>query len=802
MNNSSRFLPLMFLLFVGSGCAALIYEIVWFQVLQLVIGSSAVSLAVLLATFMGGMCAGSLLLTKIVSQARHPLDVYARLEGLIGVCGAVLVVLMPLVSRLYTAVDGGGQSSVLLRAVVCVLLLLPPTVLMGATLPAMSRYVQATPQGMSWLGFFYGGNIVGAVVGCVTAGFFLLPRMDLSTASLIAVAINLIVAALGFVLSKRTPYSSQLTDTESASLMPQVPRGIYVAIALSGLTALGAEVVWTRLLSLMFGATTYAFSIILGVFLSGLGIGSVVGSWLARDSKQPRVLFGWAQFLVALAGAWGAFMIARELPWWPLDERLAISPWFVFQVDLARTLFAVLPGALLWGASFPLALAAASESINANTDSDTGRIVGRVYAANTLGAILGSLVTGLVLIPWIGTKGAQQVFIVVSMVSGIVVMLPLLRTLRRPAIAATAGVLSVLALVCASQVSAVPVGLIAWGRSLPWQGPPNALYWGEGMNASIAVTEEAGGYRSFHVSGKVEASTEPQDMRLQRLLGHISALMHDNPKDVLVVGFGAGVTAGAISIHPTVNRMVICEMEPLIPKIVSTYFNEANHGVAESRKVSIAYDDARHYVLTTREKFDVITSDPIHPWVKGAATLYTREYFEHVKAHLNPGGVVTQWVPLYESTPDVVRSELATFFSVFPNGTVWRNDNSNGSGYDVVLVGRLDDKPIDVDALQARIDQPEYQAVKASLAEVGYASVFDVLRTYSGRSSELAPWLDGAEINRDRNLRLQYLAGLGYNDFLGTPIRNEILSYRTFPADLFKGSPASIAQLNTLVMGQ
>ena len=270
--------------------------------------------------------------------------------------------------------------------------------------------------------------------------------------------------------------------------------------------------------------------------------------------------------------------------------------------------------------------------------------------------------------------------------------------------APTSCALAVAALYFASQVSAVPVGLIAWGRSLSWQGTPNALYWGEGMNASIAVTEDANGYRNFHVSGKVEASTEPQDMRLQRLLGHLSALMHDNPKNVLVVGFGAGVTAGAISIHPTVERMVICEMEPLIPKIVSQYFSDANYDVAENRKVSIVYDDARHYVLTTREKFDVITSDPIHPWVKGAATLYTQEYFEHVKAHLNPGGVVTQWVPLYESTPDVVRSELATFFSVFPNGTVWRNDNTNGSGYDVVLVARLDDKPIDVDALQARID--------------------------------------------------------------------------------------------------
>jgi spermidine synthase len=742
--------------------------------LQLVIGSSAVSLAVLLGTFMGGMCAGSLLLTKCVSPARHPMKVVAGIEGLIGICGAALVVVIPLVSRLYTAVDGGGQTSVLFRAIICALLLLPPTMLMGATLPAMSRYVRATPHGTSWLGFFYGGNIVGAVLGCISAGFYLLPGFDLSTAALTAVAINLIVAALGFVLSVRAPYEAASPSPVGAPLQNEPAHAVYVAIAISGLTALGAEVVWTRLLSLMFGATTYAFSIILGVFLAGLGIGSVAGSWLARDAKQPRAMLGWIQFLLAFAIAFGAFMISRELPWWPLDERLAPNPWFVFQVDLARALFAVLPGAMLWGASFPLALAAASEGANVDSNSDAGQIVGRVYAWNTLGAILGSVITGLVLIPWIGTRGAQQVFIVASAAGGVVAMLSLL---RRTTIGIASAVLAIAALVLASQVPAVPVGLIAWGRSLSWQGPPNALVWGEGMNASIAVTEDAGRFLNFHVSGKVEASTEPQDMRLQRMLGHISGLMHENPKNVLVVGFGAGVTAGALSIHPSVKRMVICEMEPLIPKFVSKYFSEANYGVAQNQKVSIVYDDARHYVLTTREKFDVITSDPIHPWVKGSAALYTQEYFENVKAHLNPGGVVTQWVPLYESTPDVVRSELATFFSVFPNGTVWRNDNVNGSGYDVVLAARLDEKSIEWDALPAHLLQPEYAQVQASLAEVGFGSVTDLLKTYSGNSRDLAPWLAGAEINRDRNLRLQYLAGLGFNENRGTEIRDEILSY-------------------------
>lgn len=801
-DGSARLLPMMLVLFVGSGCAALIYEIVWFQVLQLVIGSSAVSLAVLLGTFMGGMCAGSLLLARYVARERHPLEVYARIEALIGVCGAALIVLMPLVSRVYTAVDGGGPSSIVLRAVVCVLLLLPPTVLMGATLPAMSRYVQATPRGVSWLGFFYGGNIIGAVVGCLAAGFFLLRKFDLSTASLVAVSLNLIVATLGFALSKRSPYSVGRADAESSRLpVAWAPRGVYVAIALSGLTALGAEVVWTRLLSLMFGATTYAFSIILAVFLAGLGGGSILGSWLGRDVKSARAAFGSAQLLLGLSTAWGAFMIAKALPWWPINERLASNVWLVFQVDLARAMYAVLPGALLWGASFPLALAAAS---GASPHADAGRTVGRVYAANTLGAIVGSLVTGLVLIPWIGTKGAQQVFIALSVVSGFIVMVPLR---RRPAIlrvgaATTVGALGAAGLYFAATVSAVPAGLIAWGRSLSWQGAPNALYWGEGINASIAVTEEATGWRDFHVSGKVEASTEPQDMRLQRLLGHLSGLMHDNPKDVLVVGFGAGVTAGALSIHPSVERMVICEMEPLIPRIVSQYFSVANHGVADSKKVSIVYDDARHYVLTTREKFDVITSDPIHPWVKGAATLYTKEYFEHVKEHLKPGGVVTQWVPLYESTLDVVRSELATFLSVFPNGTVWRNDNMDGNGYDVVLVARLDNTPIDIDAWQARVAQPDYAPVKLSLMQVGFGSAFDVLGTYIGRGRELAKWLSGAEINRDRNLRLQYLAGMGYNEFRGTEIRNAIMAYRTFPTDLFTGSPQSVALLREVILGR
>jgi spermidine synthase len=315
------------------------------------------------------------------------------------------------------------------------------------------------------------------------------------------------------------------------------------------------------------------------------------------------------------------------------------------------------------------------------------------------------------------------------------------------------------------------------------------------MNASVVVSEwPNNAVRNFHVSGKVEASTEPQDMRLQRLLGHLPALVHPNPKSVLIVGFGAGVTAGTFVLHPSVERIVICEIEPLIPQVVGTYFGEPNYNVLTDPRVEVIYDDARHYILTTDEKFDIITSDPIHPWVKGAATLYTKEYFDLVKRHLNPGGVVTQWVPLYESNPEVVKSEVATFIGAFPTATIWGNTN-NGQGYDTVLLGQADATPIDIDAIETRLRRPEGARIAQSLAEVGFNSSIDLLGTYAGRGPELAPWLVGAEINRDRNLRLQYLAGLGNNSFQGGPIYDAILSYRRFPHDLFGGSEMSKVML-------
>jgi spermidine synthase len=930
---SRRFLPALILLFVGSGCAALIYEIVWLQLLQLVIGASAVSLGVLLGTFMGGMCLGSLLFPRLVSAKAHPLRVYAILELLIGAVGLLELVLVPLVDHQYIHMGATGKTSVFLRAALASICLLPPTILMGATLPAIARWVEATPRGVSWLGFFYGGNIVGAVFGCLLAGFYLLPTFDMQTATVVAAVINAGVAVLGLALSAAAPHTPEGTTAAAADRSRPVPGGwaVYVAIGLSGLTGLGSEVVWTRLLSLMLGATVYTFSIILAVFLFGLGIGSSAGSFIARTSRRPALALAGCQFGLAAGVAWAAYAITKSIPFWPVEPGLSVDPAYTFQLDIARCFWAVFPAALLWGASFPLALAAL-----AGRGKDPGRLVGTVYAANTVGAILGSLLFSMIIVPALGTQGAQRLLILLCAAAALVAVLPLFagkaradrddpaddgETSPAPVIACTvAGVAAAACL--AVGVSEPNWASVAWGRNSAYEiaggdGHRYGIYpamlttdeylavkeaherglksltlkdndvvfetagmaegsvadhraWvaarkeklasalrknleltgkatilaygvnsevvpnryctfiGEGTNVSVAVTQDAWGYRYFHGAGKVQASSNPEDMRLQRMLGHITALTKKDPKDVLVVACGAGVTAG--SFVPYESNITIVDIEPMVPRFVTPQFAKENHSVIPDDvasptakaagykgydKTKVVIDDGRHFIRTTTQKFDVITSDPIDPWVKGCAALNTVEYYQFCKDHLKPGGVVALWIPLYESSEDTAKSVIATFFKVFPNGIIWSNDIA-GQGYDAVLYAKIgedgstDKLPkIDIDEMQAYIDA--HPAVKASLQSAGFSSgmaadnqavpgaceAVELLATYGGSAPYMKGWTANTDhlINWDKNLRLQYVAGKWVNQQIAPQIFNGILREYRFPEEMFTGSPERMAAL-------
>ncbi len=848
---SRKYLPWLLLLFFASGFAALIYEIVWLQLLELVIGASGISIGVLLGTFMGGMCLGSLLLPRWISPKIHPLRVYAFLELGIGAIGIAVLFGMPLAAELYEKLYWHGVP---VRALVAAICLIPPTLLMGATLPAAARFVESTPEGVSWMGFFYGGNTAGAVAGALAAGFFFLRLFDMPTATFIACAINIAAAAIALALARK---SGRQASCEGAAA-PFVSGSnksalVYLTIALSGLGALGAEVVWTRLLSLLMGATVYSFSIILAVFLFGIGLGSGAGSLLARISSKPRLLLSVCQFLLAGAIAWAAFMISKSLPYWPINPSIytgEYGPWFIFQIDILRAAWTVLPSTVLWGASFPLAIASIAEE-----NRDPGRLVGGIYAANTVGAILGSLAFSMLVIPALGTQWAERILILVAAASACVAMASWIQCRKscdgaascssaRFSFSVFPAVLAALVIVgfLVDSVSRIPWTAIAWGRysatyiaqarpdvvdenkeppggsSSSWQ----CTYAGEGMNVSVAVTRSSSGARFFHGAGKVQASSQPQDMRLQRMLGHLSALACKTPRkveNVLVIACGAGVTAGAFVLYPSVKKIVICDIEPLVPKTVAPMFGRENYHVvdgiadrnpriANGKEVAVVYDDGRHYIRTLPEdvKFDVITSDPIDPWVKGSAALNTVEFYDMCKRHLKPGGVMSLWAPLYESNMESAKSMFATFFKVFPEGMIFSNDQ-NMEGYDAVLLGSAEPSRFDLDALHQMMSEDGYLPVKQSLEEVGFGAggsgfdlvgrsvISDLFATYAARASDLRPWTADAQINRDKDLRLQYLAGMWFNSYQSTSILQSILEHYRFPANLFAGAQEHLEEL-------
>ncbi len=768
-------LYLLLILFSASGCAALIYEVVWYQLLQLVIGSTSVSMGILLATFMGGLCIGSIWLPRRWTK-QHPLKIYAALELGIAFFAVAAKFLLPVLSGIYFA-----APNMFTRGVLAALCMLPPTILMGASLPAIVRWVKDA----SWWGFLYGGNTAGAVFGCLLAGFYLLRVFNLSVATWVAAAINIAIAAISWLAASRiqsAPATAQAPVEVRAEQWP-----VYVCIALSGATALGAEVVWTRTLGMLLLATVYVFSIILAVFLTGLAIGSAAGSWIAKRGRAQEAL-GWSQVLLVLGMAWTAYTIVHVLPVWSDDILTTQDSWHMYTLDLKRCLWAILPPTLFWGASFPLACAAV-----ARPGEDPSRVSGSIYAANTLGGIAGALAVSLWLIPGIGTQQTERLLLILAAIGGLIALLPILRK-SIGGIAAMAGAL-VVAVLLAGSIDPIPGELIAYGRRMGINaGQSKILYVKEGRNSSVAISEWNNGTIYVNVNGHVEATTEPYDMKLQRMVGHLPAMLHPNPKSVLGIGFGAGVSAGTFTRYPGIEKITICEIEPEIPPASTKYFGREDYRVALNPKTHIQFDDARHYLLTTNEKFDIIASDPLDVFVKGTAALYSLEYFESVKRHLNPGGMFTLYVPLYETDEPTIKSELATFFAAFPHGTIWANTR-DGLGYDMVFMGQLEPLKINVDEVQARLERPDYAPVRQSLMEIGIASMFDMLATYTGNADDLKSWIARAQINTDDDLRLSYLAGWGINAALEDVLYRQMLRYRKPPVAMLTGSPEHVRML-------
>lgn len=792
-------------LFFFSGLAALIYEVVWFSMLRLVIGGSALSLGFLLAGYMGGLCLGSLGYSRLKNLPLSPLRRYALMESGIGLLGLLIPFLMPLISEFYVGTVTHGPFSFIIRAAVGAILLIPPTMLMGATLPAVADHLETSPHRTAKVGYLYAANILGAVAGCLGTGFILLQYGDTWSASLIAVSINLIIAVVAWVYtpdSSPSPPQDQLPESTSN---PSEFRWIYVVLGLSGLTALGAQVLWTRLLSLLFGPTVFAFTIILAVFLIGLSLGSALGSWIAKRNPNPIRSLWFAQCALIVSMPICYYLSIHQIPFWsPFFgdwRRLVIGEpmEMVFKCvnDLLQAGVVMGLPTLSWGASFPLAIA-----VIGNAQKKASPYVARLYAVNTVGSILGALLFSLWLIPTIGTQNGHYVLLTLSAFSACLMLPALNRTSRistrpglGPSLKWSYATMTFLSLMGAAMVyfsGPLPSGLIGFGWQYNQYKSVPELFKGEGMNASVAVTQPEPNKRLFHVNGKTVASDAFQDKRLQRLLGHLPALLHPSPDSVLIVGMGTGMTAGTFATYPGFERIVLCEIEGLVVEAASKYFKIENNAVVQDDRTQVVIDDARHYLSVTKEKFDIITSDPINPWVHGAAALYSEEYYELVKAHLNPGGLVSQWVPLYPSSLEAIKCELATFIKAFPNATFWYTHYG-----DIVMLGQVGPAPrLNASELQSRMINP---STMNDLKEVGIHEALDLLKTYWCQSRNLETFLKNAVINQDRSLHLEYLVGWTFiHNNIGWMWRH-LEPYRTYPEHLVTGSEEQLLELRTFM---
>ena len=816
-------------LFALSGAAGLIYEVVWFQLLRLTIGSSSQSLGILVACFMGGLCIGGLGFARAIPRRWATLRVYALFELGIAASGLAMPYLVRAVGLSYIAHAGSPATALLLRCAISAALLLPPTILMGATLPALARWIRADALQSQRIGLLYGVNTIGAVAGTFAASLALLPKLGIDGANLVAVGLNVLVALVA--LSLRSDADAAPEPSPAGNGDRTGSFAVYLAYALSGAAALSFEVLWARLLAMAFGATVYAFGLVLGTFLFGLGLGGVAGAIVGPRLRRPREAFAGVQVCVAAVVALTAIW-ARFTPFWfaEFDGSHAGHPVLLTLTNLLRAFVMVFPGAFLWGMSFPIAL------VNLGVRfSDAAAPVGRLYAFNTIGAVVGSLATSFLLIPLYGSAAGTAHLILLPLAAAIFLMVPLsaprlvltmavllvgvvvfatpapmmaneaLRSLVErlddaPDLLFIIGVPVILGLLVAvirwgrhgwayalglvavgvALATAVPVELYMLGRQYAsWTSAresSSVLLFEEGAMEPVVVALDPTGRMSISINSKVCASTVPEDMAVQRLLGHLPVLLAQDPTETLVIGLGAGVTAGAASLHDEVKRLDVVELEPQVLPAARA-FSRYNDAVLDNPKTRIIVDDGRHWIATTDQHYGVITSDPIAPFLAGSAMLYTVEFYESCRARLRAGGVFCQWMGMNGMDEMGVRSLLGAFAEVFPEGTIWITP------FDVVMMGGIGPVPFDVPMVREYlIANPR---VATSLSEVGFDSAEDIAGCFLCSCRSLKDFLRGAQVNRDRNLNIQYRGWQAYYQHNLPEMRRLLVGLRSYDATVF-----------------
>jgi spermidine synthase len=771
------------LIFAASGAAALVYEVTWTRLLTLQLGHGVAAASTVLAAFMGGLAVGAAVAGRVGPrlEATQALRVYAGLELAIAALALTLPfelgALEPLFVLVYANGDGGAAFG-LLRLAASLLLLAFPAAAMGATFPIAARwFVQHANRAALDAGSLYAANTVGAALGAFLAGFVLLPALGLSGATWVGVALNVIAAGGAWWIASRAPTSVEdaspraseaseptrrqrrRANERTRETIAPSPALAAAALGISGFASLTLQVVWTRLLAQVLGPTTYAFSTMVGVFIAGLAIGAAIGARLAIRSRQPAAGLAMCLAASAACAALSAVFVDRALL--SLAEFVA-QPDVTFQAVLARQALVALallaPMTVAFGVAFPFAVAVATR-----TDDTVSSDLGLIYAVNTAGAIAGALLTGFVLISWLGLHGTIRAIIVVSAVGSLAVLWA--SGASGPSTrwrSLSAGRVHWLAATSAVVVLAFGVWLPPWDQLLLSSGaykyaaslraPDLAvglragrlLYYREGPSGTVSVRRLAGS-TSLAIDGKVDASNSG-DMLTQRLLAHVPLLLHPNPKRAAILGLGSGVTLGSALRYP-LDRADVLEISPEVVE-ASRFFDVENHHALQDARTRLIVGDGRSHLLLTREQYDVIVSEPSNPWMAGIASLFTKEFFEAARSRLAPGGVLCQWAHTYDISTADLQSIVATFMSVFPGGTLWLV----GDG-DVLLIGS--NTPIE-DRLSGMAAAWQRPGVKEDLASVGVMEPVHVLSLLVAEGERLQQWAAGAPVQTDDRADLEF----------------------------------------------
>jgi spermidine synthase len=678
-------------------------------------------------------------------------------------------------------------------------LLLAPTMLMGGTLPVLTQALGKQTEAGRTVGMLYAVNTAGAVLGVALGGYALLPAFGNHATSALAALTNVLlgVIVLGYpwkadppggvaaaeddVLSTgAAPVSSAYART-SAPISPVNAATILMALGASGALAMLYEVAWTRALALVIGSSTYAFTSMLVAFLLGIAGGSALYAWLfGRERPTP------ARFATIQAGIGSSVLLTlvifERMPDWFLTAfAWSHSPAFVQFVQIGIGAIALLLPAMFMGATLPCAVALIGRDA-----AGLARDVGRAYAANTAGAIGGTVAAGFLVIPAIGVHAAIKIGIAANLLIGLALFLVTSRSLARWrwGLAATAVPATVIVLALPSWdqrlMSSGPAvyatqyaGVHAQDSLLEKLSDDTLLFYRDGLNAAVSVHQK-GSHLSLKINGKTDASTG-LDMSTQLLLAHLPLLLHPAPERVLVIGLGSGITAGAAARHP-IAGLDIVEIEPAVVQ-ASDYFAKEHGNVLDDPRVRLTVGDARQALLTRHEQYDVIISEPSNPWISGLSSLFSFEFFDLARRHLRPGGLMVQWVEYYNLSPDDIRMVVATFQRVFPHVTIW----GTGSG-DLLLLGSSESSPIDVEALKARYESlPAVWPDLGRAGIIGWAGLFGYAVMGPEESARVA---QDAPLNTDDRLPLEFSAARSLYLDAGERNREWLRTYRTeeFPA--------------------